>query len=295
MDIYKLNRVFWDFAFENTGKIKPAHIAIYQFAIEHCNRLGWKRNFGLPTSMVIDAIGIKSYSVFKAAFDDLVEFGFFDVLQYSKNQYSSNIIALKENRKANTKALDKALTKHSKSKAKSKEQSNDESNPQSSVESNMSIDKQVYNYTNLHGNISPDEKNDLVPLPAKMQSIFINKLKGKYVSAPAFDMPVILEILNFVFEQETGVKKSFCDYDENENEMILLEWDKWIDWYEKYGKQRSLDTLINKFKMMQEIYLQTKNDKNGNASSFGKTGTAKITGASAGLSIIAAVRKEFYS
>jgi len=116
MNIYNLSRIFWDYCFENTGKIKPVHISIYFFAIEHCNRLGWKKQFGFPTAMVLDAINIKSYSVYKAAFDDLVSFGFFEVVEYSKNQYSSNIIALKENNKANykanTKALDKAMLKH---------------------------------------------------------------------------------------------------------------------------------------------------------------------------------------
>ena len=115
MEIYSLSRYFWDFAFEHPTKIKPVHISIYFFAVEHCNRLGWKRNFGLPTSMVLEAIGVKSYSVYKVAFDQLVEYGFFDVIQYSKNQYSSNVIALKENYKAHTiattKALDKAMQK----------------------------------------------------------------------------------------------------------------------------------------------------------------------------------------
>src|SRR5574344_323675 len=108
---YKLSRFFWDFAFENPSKIKPIHCAIYFFSIEHCNRLGWKKEFGLPTSLVIEAIGVKSYSVYKKAFDDLVKYNFFDVIQYSKNQYSSNIIALKENYKAHYKANDKALDK----------------------------------------------------------------------------------------------------------------------------------------------------------------------------------------
>jgi len=112
MDIFKLYRYFWDYAFLNPDKIKPNHIAIYSFSIEHCNRLGWKIKFGIPTSMVMEATGIKSYSVYKKAFDDLVEYGFFEVVQYSKNQYSSNIIALKENYKALDKALDKALIKH---------------------------------------------------------------------------------------------------------------------------------------------------------------------------------------
>lgn len=139
MDSYSLSRKFWDFAFENTGKIKPTHVAIYFFAVEHCNRLGWKTNFGLPTTMVLEAITVKSYSVYKTAFDDLVDFGFFEVIQYSKNQYSSNIIALKENskanNKANSKALDKALVKHIPKHCSSIVQSTDQSI--------VSIDKQV--------------------------------------------------------------------------------------------------------------------------------------------------------
>lgn len=144
---YKLSRSFWDFAFENTGKIKPIHVSIFFFALEHCNRLGWKKNFGLPTSMVLDAITVKSYSVYKRAFDDLVEYGFFEVIQYSKNQYSSNIIALKENDKANSKALDKALVKHTSKQS------------QSTIQSTVSIDKPVnqLNKEQLKANIFGDE------------------------------------------------------------------------------------------------------------------------------------------
>ncbi len=136
MDIYKLYRNFWDYAFDNPEKIKPNHVAIYSFAIEHCNRLGWKQKFGFPTSMVLEATGIKSYSVYKKTFDDLVKYGFINVIEYSKNQYSSNIIALKENNKANDKALNKALTKHTSKQSESTHQSTD------------SIDKQIYNSTN---------------------------------------------------------------------------------------------------------------------------------------------------
>lgn len=116
---YELSRIFWDFAFENPELVKPIHISIYFFAIEHCNRLGWKEKFGLPTSMVIDAIGMKSYNSYKSHFDDLVTWGFFKVIELSKNQYSSNIIALSLKAKASqkhdestVKALDKALLKH---------------------------------------------------------------------------------------------------------------------------------------------------------------------------------------
>lgn len=35
MNVFALSRYFWDFSFENTGKIKPIHVSIYFFAIEH--------------------------------------------------------------------------------------------------------------------------------------------------------------------------------------------------------------------------------------------------------------------
>ncbi len=136
MDIFKLNRYFWDYAFNNPEKIKPNHCAVYYFALEHSNRLGWKEKFGFPTSMVLEATGIKSYSVYKKTFDELVTFGFFDVIEYSKNQYSSNIIALKENYKALDKALDKAFIKH------------DTKQSESTIQSIDSINKPITNKQN---------------------------------------------------------------------------------------------------------------------------------------------------
>ena len=152
MDIFKLYRDFWNFCFENPEKIKPNDIAIFSFAIEHCNRLGWKKKFGFPTSMVMEATGIKSYSVYKKHLDNLASCGLISIIEYSKNQYSSNIIALEENYKANdkadNKALDKAFIKHSTKQSESTIQST----VQSTVQSNDSIDIQVYNDTNLQYN-----------------------------------------------------------------------------------------------------------------------------------------------
>jgi hypothetical protein len=116
MNSYELSRQFWDWAFDNPSKVKPIHCAIYFFAVEHCNRLGWKREFGMPTSMVIEAIGIKSYKLFRNAFDELINWGLIILIERSKNQYSSNIIALSLKSKAQsnapTKALSKALSNH---------------------------------------------------------------------------------------------------------------------------------------------------------------------------------------
>lgn len=133
MNSYELSRDFWDFAFENPEKIKPNHCAIYFFAIEHCNRLGWKDKFGFPTTMVMDAIGVKSYNTFINSLNELVDFGFIKMIERSKNQYSANIIALSKFDKALDKALDKAFIKHGIKQS------------ESTVQSIDSIDKQINN------------------------------------------------------------------------------------------------------------------------------------------------------
>jgi hypothetical protein len=112
MNSYELSRKFWDFAFENPDRIKPIHSAIYFFAIEHCNRLGWKEKFGLPSQMVMEAIGVKNWRTYSQGLNELIDFGFIKLLEKSSNQYSSNIIAIVNFTKADTKALDKALQKH---------------------------------------------------------------------------------------------------------------------------------------------------------------------------------------
>jgi hypothetical protein len=112
MDYFKLTRAFWDFAFENPEKIKPNHCALYLFIVEHCNRLGWKKKFGLPTEMTKEAIGIRSYNTYIKTLNDLVEFGLIELIEKSKNQYSSNIIAISNFNKAFDKALDKASIMH---------------------------------------------------------------------------------------------------------------------------------------------------------------------------------------
>lgn len=113
MSSYELSRIWFDWCFENPEKISPNHTAMYFFIIEHCNRLGWKEKFGLPMEMTKDAIGIKNYRTFSNTLNDLIDWGFIKLIQKSKNQYSSNIIAIAKNTKANTKALDKAMQKHS--------------------------------------------------------------------------------------------------------------------------------------------------------------------------------------
>ncbi|MFT6442491.1 MAG: hypothetical protein ACJASM_002037 [Salibacteraceae bacterium] len=133
MNGYDLSRKWFDFCFENPDKIKPNHSAVYFFAIEHCNRLGWKEKFGFPTLMAMEAIGIKSYNTYINTLNDIVEWGFIEMVERSKNQHSSNIIALSKFDKALDKALDKAMLKH------------DTKQLESTIQSNSSIDKPLTN------------------------------------------------------------------------------------------------------------------------------------------------------
>jgi hypothetical protein len=142
MNSYELYRSFFDWCFENPQKVSPNHVAIYCFSVEHCNRLGWKKNFGLPTTMVMEAVGIKSYNTYSKSFNDLVEFGFITLVEKSRNQYSANIIALSKFNKALDKALDKALIKHNAKQVQSTVQSIDSINKQLN-------NKQLNNLTNI--------------------------------------------------------------------------------------------------------------------------------------------------
>ena len=148
MDTYTLSRNWFDFGYENPDLIRPVHTAIYFFAIDHCNRLGNKDKFGFPTTMVMEAIGIKSYNTYIEAFNDIVKWGFIKLIEKSKNQYSSNIItiATSKNNKANNKALDKALIKHGIKHCCSIDES--------TIQSIDSINKQSNNQTNKQSNIN---------------------------------------------------------------------------------------------------------------------------------------------
>jgi len=133
---YELSRAWFDWSFDNPEKISPNHTAIYFFAIEHNNRLGWRKKFGFPSQMTMDAIGIKRHQTYIKYFNDLVEWGFIELVQKSTNQYSANIISLASAMPKSDKALDKAFINHASKQTRSNSQSNG------------SIDKQSNNITN---------------------------------------------------------------------------------------------------------------------------------------------------
>jgi hypothetical protein len=151
MNGYELSRNYFDWCFENPEKVSPNHTAIYFFAIEHCNRLGWRKKFGFPTQMAMDAIGIKKHQTYSRYLNDLVDFGFIQMIEKSRNQYSSNIISLINAMPKNGKALDKAIVKHGAKQTETMGQSTGQSN--SSIYKQLTINQEP---------IKPLNKNDLI-------------------------------------------------------------------------------------------------------------------------------------
>jgi len=112
MNGYELSRAFCQFAFDNPDTVKPTHYAIYFFTLDHANSLGWKDKFGLPTSFVMEGLSIKNVTTYTHHLKDLVKWGFIEMVQESKNQYTSNIIRLKSADPKNGTALAKARARH---------------------------------------------------------------------------------------------------------------------------------------------------------------------------------------
>lgn len=145
MNSYELSRNFCNWAFDNPDKIHPNHYAIYFFALEHCNRLGWKNKFGFPSQMTMEAIGIKKHQTYIKYFNDLVDWGFFELVEKSRNQYSANIISIKSAMPKNGKALDKALIKHRAKQTESTGQSTGQSSDSILKQDNKETIEQLNN------------------------------------------------------------------------------------------------------------------------------------------------------
>jgi hypothetical protein len=176
MNGYELSKGWFDFAFENPEKINPSHAAIYFFAIEHCNRLGWKTKFGMPSQMAMDAVGIRKHETYIRYFNDLCEWGFFEVIERSRNQWSANIISLGNAIPKNGEALGKAIRKHGGKQT----QCTGESNGESRGESKGCIDKPL----TLEPSTTKRRKETPPPPPTIDEVIAYFKEKG-YTEASA--------------------------------------------------------------------------------------------------------------
>lgn len=235
MNGYDLSRDFFAFKFENTNKIKANHTELYFYIIDLWNRLGQKKDFGLPTSVTMECLGIGSYNTYKKTLNDLIEFGFIILISDSKNQYQSKVIAISNFDKALDKALDKATIK-ALDKA-----------PDKALDS---IDKQINNITNKQiKNITASPKifsfyNSLIDygFDKNLVSDWIKVRKTKKATNTETGFK------NFISE----IEKRTCNLNEILEFIIVKNWSgfKWT-WYDteiltnnsnKNGKSNITDT-----------------------------------------------------
>lgn len=187
---YELSRNFFDWAFENPDINTPTHTATYMWIIDKWNRSGQVQKLVLPSAESMAAIGVKSYNTYIKVLQDLIEYGFIEMIQKSKNQFTANIIALSNFDKALDKALDKAMTKHTTKQS--------ESTIQSTGESIYSIYKQENKET-------IEQRNNGVEASTPPQKVVEKKSSGveydgKYKSVD--DLPKMPESIDYHVCQE---------------------------------------------------------------------------------------------
>jgi hypothetical protein len=115
---YELSTNWFEFLKNNVSMVKTNHSALYNYIIHKANKLGWPAEFGLPSENSMHASGFNNYKSYKRTLDDLVDFGVIRLIQESKNQHTSTVIALVNLSKADTKALPKQSLSTDQSKAK---------------------------------------------------------------------------------------------------------------------------------------------------------------------------------
>jgi hypothetical protein len=150
MNGYELTRRWFDFAFE-TKEAKCTHTALFMFIVELNNRLGWKRQFGIPTMATMEGLSIGNKTTYLTALRDLKTWGFIEIIQDSKNQFSSTIIEICYSKSvtASVTALDTALIQQKVQQSNANESStvpidkplNKETNKQVSDEKSLSLEE----------------------------------------------------------------------------------------------------------------------------------------------------------
>lgn len=203
MNGYNLTRNWFDFKFENPSKARAIHTDFFIYLVDQWNRLGQKKEFGLPTSYTMECLGIGSYNTYKKTLNDLVDFGFVKIIKDSKNQYNSKIIALSKIDEATDKALDKATIK---------------ALDKASDEATDSIDKQLNKYNNLNKEQIDYILEHFNSFDKNKIEAEIKKLKKDIPKKKTFTPPTIQEVKEYFKEKgynEYAAEKAFNYYSVN--------------------------------------------------------------------------------
>lgn len=166
---YDLSRAWFDFAFENNDKVDCKHTAMYFYCIDLNNRLGWKEKFGLPTDQTMNALSIRNHRTYSKIFQDIVDWGFINVIKKSVNQHSSTIIALCKNTKASTMASTNAHTKAIQRQVQMQEQKQQQGTATIDKQENI---KTLNNKTSIINNTLAEQSSAYKNLEKSKENIF---------------------------------------------------------------------------------------------------------------------------
>jgi hypothetical protein len=107
MNGYQLTRQWFEWRFNNPGKLSSAHAELYFYIVDRWNYFGQKPEFGLPRLHTMEVLSIGSRNTYKKLFGDLIEHGFIKLIRESCNQYHhASIIALSKFEQAPDTPLD---------------------------------------------------------------------------------------------------------------------------------------------------------------------------------------------
>lgn len=113
---YELTSWWFNFMSENSDKVECKHTALYLYIVEMFNKRNWVETIGLPTDFTMGVLNISSYKTYSNTLNDLIEFGFIKLVEKSKNQHTSNKVALVKNTKASSSHIPKQIESNDQSK-----------------------------------------------------------------------------------------------------------------------------------------------------------------------------------
>ncbi len=169
---YELTSWWFNFVSENSDKVECKHTALYLYIVEMFNKRNWVETIGLPTDFTMGVLNISSYKTYSNTLNDLIEFGFIKLVEKSKNQHTSNKVALVKNAKASSSHIPKQI----------------ESNDQSKLSITKLLNKETiklindnYKLVNLHLRdwINSVEKEDI---PAEEKKLEFGSLGNEFVA-----------------------------------------------------------------------------------------------------------------
>lgn len=95
---YSLTDSWFKFCKSGEHVVRPIHTAFYLYCVYLCNKMQWKKNFGLPTEHTMDVLGFKNKKTYYLVLQELIDFGFILMVEKSINQHTANIICLPKKR-----------------------------------------------------------------------------------------------------------------------------------------------------------------------------------------------------